>query len=371
MAHDNPLLQLKEFGQSIWLDYIERGILEDGTVHHMVEDDGLAGMTSNPAIFEKAISHSDAYDRAIELMASRQLPAREIYERLTIDDVRSAADLLRPVYNASAGTDGYVSLEVSPLLARDTQGTVDEARRLWQEVGRPNLMIKVPGTREGLPAIRRLLADGLNINVTLLFSVPRYLEVIDAFMGGLEDAAAAGRPLAAIASVASFFLSRIDAKVDPKLDHIDSDEAEALRGEAAVASAGLAYRHFLEQYAGARWQTLARKHGARKQRLLWASTSTKNPAYSDVKYVEALIGPETVNTLPMETLTAYRDHGAPEARLQQTVEQAPGIVERLAGVGIDLEGACSELEEEGIRKFVEPYRKLLDAITLVAERKRA
>jgi len=371
MTTENPLLRLKSMGQSIWLDYIERSILEDGTVQHLIDEDGLAGMTSNPAIFEKAIGHSDAYDRAIGMLVARLAPPEDIYERLAMDDVRAAADLLHPVFKSSDGVDGYVSLEVSPLLARDTEATIEEAQRLWQAVSRPNLMIKVPGTREGLPAVRRLLALGINVNVTLLFSVQRYVEVIDAFMSGLEDRAAAGQSLAGVASVASFFLSRIDAKLDPRLDAIGGDEAEALRGQAATASAGMAYRRFQEHYAGTRWKVLADDHGARPQRLLWASTSTKDPAYSDVKYVEALIGPQTVNTLPTDTLAAFRDHGDPTARLAQTVETAPAILDGLAGLGIDLEAACAELEEEGIRKFVEPYRKLLDTITVEAERKRA
>ncbi|MGA7801272.1 MAG: transaldolase [Gammaproteobacteria bacterium] len=363
----NPLRALTALGQSIWLDYIERRILEDGTLTRMISADGVSGMTSNPSIFEKAIAHTDDYRAAISELANRGAGAEELYERLAIYDVRKACDLFRGLYDERNGTDGFVSLEVSPLLAHDTDATIAEARRLWNLVERPNIMIKVPGTRAGLPAIRTLVRDGLNINVTLLFSVGRYVQVIDAFMGGLEERLSAGQPIDHAASVASFFLSRIDTKVDALLDDISAgggehaEHARALRGQAAVASAGEAYRRFEEHFADDRWRRLA-DHGARRQRLLWASTSTKDPAYSDVKYVEPLIGPYTVNTMPTDTLDAYRDHGNPEELLRSTCEQAPDVLRRLTALGIDLRQVDEELEAEGVKKFVDPFKQLLNTL---------
>jgi len=364
----NPLRELSRHGQSIWLDYIERRILEDGTLSAMIRDDGVCGMTSNPAIFEKAIVHTDDYRQAITEMAHRGLGTEELYERLAIYDVRKATDLFRPVYEHTGGADGFVSLEVSPLLAHDTEATVKEARRLWRLLERPNVMIKVPATRAGLPAIRRLIRDGLNINVTLLFSVGRYVEVIDAFVTGLEERLADGNPVDHVASVASFFLSRIDVKVDPMLDSLaegsDPEQARtarALRGQTAIASAGQAYRRFQEHYAGERWQALAGR-GARKQRLLWASTSTKDPSYSDIKYVEPLIGPDTVNTMPLDTLEAYRAHGQPAPRLADTAGGALGVLQRLRTLDIDLARVDEELEDEGVKKFVDPFRQLLTTL---------
>lgn len=368
MSTGNPLLTLKSLGQSIWIDYIERSILKDGTLERWIRDDGAAGMTSNPAIFEKSIAHTDHYNTAIESLASQDLTTEALYERLAIEDVRAAADLYRPVFDASEGTDGYVSLEVSPLLAHDTEATIRDAHRLWRELDRPNVMIKVPAMREGLPAVRALIRAGLNINVTLLFSVGRYVEVIEAYLAGLEARLADGNPVNHVASVASFFLSRIDVKVDPMLDAIaageDADRAQharALRGEIAVASAGMAYQRFREHFSGPRWDALA-AHGAQFQRLLWASTSTKDPTYPDTKYVEPLIGPQTVNTVPVETLDAYREHGDPAARLEQTAARAPQTLKGLADLGIDLGKIDRELEEEGVRKFVEPFRHLLETV---------
>ncbi len=362
---DNPLLVLKALGQSVWLDYIQRDLLVGGEIARMISQDGLAGMTSNPAIFEKAIAEHHDYDEAIARLVRSGSSTMQMYEALTQEDVRMAADLLRPVYEQSRGRDGFVSLEVSPRLAYATDETIAEAKRLWAALDRPNVMIKVPATREGLPAIRRLIADGLNINVTLLFSVPRYREVVDAYLSGLEERAAKGLPLDRTASVASFFLSRIDTLVDRLLDGVqEPDEGQAvqaLRGQAAVASARLAYQYYKELTAGSRWHALARQ-GAWSQRLLWASTSTKDPAYSDVKYVDALIGSDTVNTLPVETLTAYRDHGQPAIRLENDLDQARALPQALSAFGIDLESVAQQLEDEGVRKFIEPFDKLLQTL---------
>lgn len=368
MSTENPLIRLKGYGQSIWLDYIERCILKDGTLKRWIREDGVAGMTSNPAIFEKAIAHTDHYRAAIDQMAREDIPTEVIYERLAIDDVRDAADLFRPVFDATEGADGYVSLEVSPLLAHDTAGTIQEAHRLWSELDRPNVMIKVPATPEGLPAIRDLIQAGLNVNVTLLFSVGRYMEVAGAYMAGLEARLKDGNPVDHVASVASFFLSRIDVKVDPLLDEIKNDPdaarartARELRGGTALASAGMAYHRFQELFGTPRWQALA-DHGAVPQRLLWASTSTKDPSYHDTMYVEALIGPQTVNTVPVETLDAYRDHGDPAPRLAATAAQAPDNLKRLGNLGIHLHQIDQELEDEGVEKFVTPFRKLMETL---------
>jgi len=360
---DNPLLKLHALGQSIWLDYIQRGMFESGEMARLIEADGLAGMTSNPAIFEKAISGRDDYDAAIAGLARTGASARDLYDTLTRDDVAQAADLLRPVYERSGGRDGYVSIEVSPHLAHDSDATIREAHVLWAHLARPNVMIKVPATRAGLPAIQALLADGVNVNVTLLFGLQRYHEVADAFVRGLEQRAASGAPLDHVASVASFFLSRIDTLVDQRLDALpDAGKSRhPLRGAAAIASARLAYQHYKQWTAGTRWQALAAQ-GARTQRLLWASTGTKDPDYSDVKYVEALIGPDTVNTLPPDTLAAYRDHGSPALRLEEDLAAARELPAQLAKLGIDLEQVSDELEADGVKKFIAPFDKLLAAL---------
>ena len=354
----NPLLRIREIGQSVWLDYIQRNLIENGELERLIREDGLAGVTSNPAIFEKAISSGPEYAAPVMELARRGLPAAALIETLTLEDVGRAADLFRPLYGGTQGGDGFVSIEVSPHLARDTSATIAEAQRLWTTLGRPNVMIKVPATRAGLPAIRALIAAGVNVNITLLFSVARYREVAEAWMAGLEDRARAGAPLGHVASVASFFLSRIDTLVDKRLDKLGAGKARALRGQAAVASARLAYLAYKRIEAEARWQALARQ-GARAQRLLWASTGTKDPAYSDLMYVEPLIGRETVNTLTPETLAAYRDHGDPAARLEDDIEAARALPVALHTLGIDLDEVTRQLEEEGIRKFVEPYDKLL------------
>jgi transaldolase len=364
MSH-NPLLVLRSLGQSIWLDYIERSMFVSGELQHLIKNDGLAGITSNPSIFEKAISGHEDYDADIARLARRAADVTEIYETIVLDDIGHAADLFLPVHEQTKGRDGYVSIEVSPHLAYETENTVKEAVRLWERLHRPNIMIKVPGTRQGLPAIRRLLAQGININVTLLFGLTRYRDVLEAWQAGLEDRVQAGQALPSVASVASFFLSRIDTAVDKRLDALagagSEKSATALRGEAAISCARLAYQIRREMVESDRWRRLSDR-GAQPQRLLWASTGTKDPAYSEVKYVEALIGPDTVNTLPPETLRAYRKHGVPALRLEQDLARASDVPARLAGLGIDLEAVARQLEEEGVRKFIEPFDKLLAAL---------
>lgn len=361
----NPLQEIKKLGQSVWLDYIQRNMLENGEVARMIAADGLAGMTSNPTIFEKAIIEHDDYDDAVSKLIRHGFGAMEIYETLTLEDVRHAADLFRPVYDASNGRDGFVSLEVSPHLAYDTEQTITEAKRLWAALDRSNVMIKVPATREGLPAITQLIAAGVNINVTLLFGVARYREVVEAYTAGLQHRAAQGKPLNHIASVASFFLSRIDVLVDKLLDKLNQADADAsahpLRGQTAVACARLAYQHYLEWVESSRCQALTEK-GAQTQRLLWASTGTKDPAYSDIKYIEALVGRETVNTMPPQTLAAYRDHGQPALRIDQELEKAYALPGMLAELGIHLDAVSDQLEAEGVQKFIEPFDKLLSSL---------
>jgi transaldolase len=366
MTAHNPLLIIKSLGQSIWLDYIERGMLANGgLLSHLIKNDGLAGITSNPSIFEKAITGHEDYDADCTRLARSARNATEMYEAMVFDDIGRAADLFLPVYERTGGGDGYVSIEVSPHLAHDTDKSVKEAVRLWERLHRPNIMIKVPGTVQGLPAVRQLIARGINVNVTLLFGLGRYREVLRAWLSGLEDRAHAGLPLEAIASVASFFLSRIDTAVDKRLDAMARSGADksvsALRGTAATACARLAYRIYKEARGSERWRALAAR-GARPQRLLWAATSIKDPAYGATKYVEALIGPETVNTLPPETLDAYRKHGDPAPRLEQDLAQAAETPARLAAAGIDLETVAQQLEEEGVKKFIEPFDKLLAAL---------
>jgi len=354
----NPLRQVHQLGQSIWLDDIRRSWLREGHLARLIADDALAGVTSNPAIFAKAIGEGAEYNDAIAALASAGRSINDIYEALALEDVRAAADLFRSTYQAAGGGDGFVSLEVSPQLADDTQGTVAEGLRLWQAFNRPNAMIKVPGTRAGLPAITELIAAGVNINVTLLFSVQRYREVVDAYMSGLEQRVAAGKPIDKVASVASFFLSRIDTLVDAKLDQMNTPEAKARRGRAAIASARLAYQYYKQWVSSDRWRALADK-GAKPQRLLWASTSSKDPAYEDTMYVEALIAPNTVNTLPPATVDAYRDHGEPAVRIEDDLDEAKQTVQVLRDMGIDLEAVSEQLEREGVKKFKEPFDALL------------
>ena len=364
----NPLRDLRALGQSVWLDYIRRDLIENGQLRRLIDEDGLSGMTSNPAIFEQAIAEGQHYDDQILTLTSEGRSAAEIYEAISQQDVRAAADQFRGVYDGAQGEDGFVSLEVNPHLANDTAGTVEEARRLWRVLDRPNVMIKVPGTSAGLPAIKQLLSEGLNINVTLLFDLQRYRAVIDAYLEGLEARLHAGKPVRNIASVASFFVSRIDALIDPMLERLmaandgaRAEAATAAHGRIAIANAKLAYQLYGEQFTQGRFKTLEAA-GARAQRLLWASTSTKNRTYSDVKYVEALIGPDTVDTMPLATLDAYRDHGEPNVRLTQDIDEARSVIEHLPDLGIDLSAITRQLETEGVKKFVEPFDKLLDSI---------
>ena len=365
---NNPLKQLGTLGQSIWLDYIRRDLLASGGLRRLIEEDGLRGMTSNPAIFEKAIADSHDYDEDIRAMALEGKGAEAIYETLSQRDVQSAADEFRPLYDRTDGKDGYVSLEVNPHLAHDTQGTIQEARRLWGTLNRPNVFIKVPATADGLPAIQQLISEGISVNVTLLFGLPRYRQVADAYIAGIEARAAQGKPVKHVASVASFFVSRIDTLVDSLLEKQivqggwEADIAKQMHGQVAIASAKMAYQIYKDIFGGARFKKLA-DQGARPQRLLWASTGTKNPDYSDVKYVESLIGPDTVNTVPVETLDAYRDHGDPKARLEQDVERAGWVLERLAEFGISIDKATQQLEDEGVAKFNKPFDKLMEALT--------
>lgn len=364
----NPLLKLQALGQSVWMDFIRRGMLSSGELRRLIEEDGLRGMTSNPTIFEKAIAGSDDYDEAIRTMALEGKSIAEIYQALVVEDIQRAADLFRPVYDRTEGRDGFVSLEVSPHLAHDTTGSIEEARMLWATVNRPNVMIKIPATSEGLPAIQQLISEGLNINITLLFGLPRYQQVIEAYISGLEIRAGQGKPVQGVASVASFFLSRIDVLLDPMLqnelraDDPDVEKAGALLGETAIASARVAYQIYQEIFASERFRKLAAQ-GARTQRLLWASTSTKNPAYSDVKYVEALIGPETINTMPIETINAYRDHGEPARRLSQRVAEAHKLFQYLPDLGFDIDARTQQLEDEGVQKFIQAFDLLMRALT--------
>ena len=363
MPTPTPVQRLAELGQSIWLDYIRRDILDDGSLQQMIEHDGLRGMTSNPSIFDKAIAETDLYDDALraELARDGQQPSQELFFRLAIDDVARAADRFAGVYRASGNRDGLVSLEVSPDLANDTDATVREARQLWRQVDRPNLMIKVPGTKEGVPAIRELVEDGLNINVTLLFSVERYKQVLAAHLDALEARLAAGRSLEGINSVASFFVSRVDTKVDKSLETLGSAEARALRGKCAVANAKVAYAHLQEVMASERWQRLSAA-GANPQRLLWASTSTKNPDYSPLLYVETLVGPHTVNTLPPATYELLLKTPLQEVTVDRGVDEACAVLDALPGLGIDLAAATAQLEQEGVRSFSDAFRHLIDRI---------
>lgn len=357
----NALRTLNELGQSVWLDDLRRDFLVDGTLASLIDQDGVSGLTSNPAIFAHAIDATDLYDADIEKYARAGDDAVTIYERLIVDDIQRAADLLRPSYEACAAHDGYVSLEVSPHLANDTAATINEAQRLWSLVERPNLMIKVPATRAGLPAIEALIAAGINVNVTLIFSITRYRNVLDAYWRGLEARVADGHSIARLASVASFFVSRIDTLIDRQLQSEPACMATGIRGKAAIACAKLAYQAFRTSLDEPRWQALAAVR-AQCQRLLWASTGTKDAAYSDVKYVEALIGPDTVTTLPMSTLLAYRDHGKPQPRVADSPDWVKTTVSQLAALDIDLEDAARQLQREGIQKFKAPFDRLMAQI---------
>ncbi|MCY4486659.1 MAG: transaldolase [Deltaproteobacteria bacterium] len=366
----NPLKDLNEHGQSVWLDFIQRKLLTGGELRRLVDEDGLKGVTSNPAIFEKAIADSDDYDDLIaRLGADGAAESKAVYEAIATRDIQEAADVLRTVYDETDGRDGYVSLEVSPYLAHDTEGTVAEARRLWSTVARDNLMIKVPGTAAGVPAIERLIGEGISVNVTLLFAREAYEQVAQAYIRGLAKAAADGRDVARIASVASFFISRIDSLVDDTLTKrieaaADDQEKERLRvlmGKVAIANAKVTYKRYKEILQGEGWQALSGK-GARPQRLLWASTSTKNPDYPDVLYVDELIGKDTVNTIPPATLDAFRDHGKARTSLEEDVEGAAETMAALEAAGVSMKEVTDKLLEDGVRLFSEAFDKLLAAV---------
>jgi len=359
----NKVSKISDFGQSIWLDYIRRNFISSGELKKLIDEDGLKGVTSNPAIFEEAIAKSDDYRETLGVLAKMGRSAKNIFLSMAIEDVQKAADLFSEVYKNTNGIDGYVSLEVSPDLAFNKKRTVSEARSLWKAVDRKNVMIKVPGTKEGLGAIQQLITDGISVNVTLLFGLDRYREVAEAYIAGLEKRAEAGKPLHSIASVASFFLSRIDSMVDPMLEEKVKEDPQAARlvGKVAIACAKEAYQIYKSIFGSERFKQLEEK-GAKPQRLLWASTGTKNKAFSDVKYVEALIGPNTVNTVPIQTLNAFRDHGRPSARLEDNIEESQNVLKELEEFGIDLRSVSGKLEEEGIQKFVQPFEQLLHLI---------
>jgi transaldolase/glucose-6-phosphate isomerase len=369
-ATKNPLKQLLDYGQSMWLDYIRRDLFTTGKLKQLITEDGLRGMTSNPSIFEKAIADSSLYDDFLHKLASqKELSTTATYEQIAIRDIQDAADALRPVYDESKFRDGYVSLEVSPYLARKTQETIDEARRLWKAVKRENVMIKVPGTAEGLPAIRQLIGEGININVTLLFAQEVYVKVAEAYIAGLEDLAARGGNLKKMASVASFFISRIDTLVDSKLEEkikATSDTKQqallkSLLGKVAIANGKLTYQRYQKIFSGPQWQALAAK-GAQTQRVLWASTSTKNPSYRDVMYVEELIGPDTVNTMPPATIDAFRDHGKLRNSLTEDVTGAAKVMDDLARAGISMKEVTDKLTQDGVKLFADAFDKLLAAV---------
>src|SRR5580693_7938058 len=364
----NPLKGLLTYGQSPWMDYIRRDLLTSGELKKYIDNDGLRGMTSNPAIFEKAITGSNLYTDILNSPDAKKLDAKGLFEKIAIRDVQDACDIFKTVYAESKRRDGYVSLEVSPYLANDTQGTIEEARRLWKSVNRPNVMIKIPATPEGIPAIRQTLEEGLNINITLLFAQSAYEKVAEAFLAALEARAAKGQDVSHIASVASFFVSRIDSLVDSKVDEKLKTSADAgqtallesIHGKVAIANARLTYKKYQELFGGARWNALAAK-GAQTQRLLWASTSTKNPKYRDVIYVEELIGADTVDTIPPATFDAFRDHGKLRNSLTEDVDAARTIMDNLAKAGISMKEVTDKLLTDGVKLFADAFKQLLDA----------
>lgn len=366
----NPLKKLLDFGQSVWLDYIRRDLLASGELKRLIDEDGLRGMTSNPSIFEKAIGESSFYADTLKSLASRKdLNANGRYEILAIRDIQDAADILRPVYDSSKCRDGYVSLEVSPLLARQTKETLEEARRLWKAVNRPNVMIKVPGTAEGIPAFQQLISEGINVNVTLLFAQEVYAKVAEAYVAGVEQLATNGGDVRKIASVASFFISRIDTLVDSLVekrlatakDAREKADLQSILGKVAIANGKETYERYQKIFGTDRWKKLAAK-GAQTQRVLWASTSTKNPNYSDVMYVDELIGPDTVNTMPPNTIDAFRDHGHPQTSLTEDLEGASRVMKTLASVGISMKEVTDKLTEDGVKAFADSFDKLMKAV---------
>ncbi len=364
----NPLKELTAYGQSPWLDYIRRDLFTTGELKRLINEDGLKGMTSNPAIFEKAIGSEHYKNSIAELALEKGLSAVSLYEKLAIEDIQTAADALRSVYDRTNKRDGYVSLEVSPALADDAEGTLEEARRLWTAVDRPNLMVKVPATAVGFNTIRQLISEGININVTLLFSQDDYAQVAEAYIAGLEKRAAENKELSGVASVASFFVSRIDSLIDAQIEEKlktasgeDKELLSSLRGKVAIANAKMAYQIYEELFSGERWNKLSAK-GAQTQRVLWASTGTKNPEYSDVLYIEELIGKDTVNTIPPQTWDAFRDHGKLRNSLTENVEEAKQTLLNLEKAGISLEAATDKLLVDAVRLFVEPFDKMIAAV---------
>lgn len=354
----NKVKRIHDLGQSIWLDFFDRKIMNNGELQQLMDEDGLTGITSNPSIFEKAVSSSADYDKDIRQLSGEQKSAEDIFFGFAIRDIKRAADMLLPIYQSTNGEDGFVSLEVSPHLANDTQDTINQATQLWKAVDRKNVMIKIPGTAEGLPAIRKCISEGININITLLFGLNRYKEVVEAYLSGLEDRVKNNQPINNIASVASFFLSRIDVLIDPIVEEKGLGQ---LKGEVAIASAKKAYQIYKKEFSSERFKKLQEK-GAKPQKVLWASTSTKDPSFSDVKYVEALIGTNTINTLPLETIEAFRDHGQPASRLEDNLDQADQVLQQLKDKGINIDDITQQLEEEGIQKFNKAYDSLLNAI---------
>ncbi len=368
----NHLLEIKQYGQSIWIDNLSRDIIQSGELKNLVENQGISGITSNPAIFEKAIAGNVIYDADIEAGIGAGLPTYKIYESLAFADIRNACDILRPVYEATNRLDGYVSLEVPPTIAHDTQATIAEAQRYFQEIGRENVMIKIPGTEAGLPAVEQSIANGINVNITLLFSVTSYINSAWAYIRGLEKRAASGKDISKIASVASFFLSRIDKNIDARIDAklkkgvddiVQAPKLHLIRGKIAIANAKVAYQEYKKIIQSDRWEALAAK-GAKVQRLLWASTSTKDPSYSDVMYVNELIGTDTVNTLPPETIAACADHCDVANRLETGIPEAYQLIESLKDpdINIDIHAVMDELLIEGIDKFIKPYQSLINSL---------
>ena len=356
---ESRLHKLSELGQSVWIDFLSREMIQTGGLERLMRDDAVVGVTSNPTIFQKAISEGDLYDEQIRTLMEEYDDPKEIFWRLAETDVGNACDLLRSVWDAGGGKDGYVSIEVDPNLAGDTEATIAEARRLHEQIDKPNLFVKIPATKAGLPAIEEMIASGKNINVTLTFSLERYSEVAEAYVRGLERLVESGGDPSTVASVASFFVSRVDTETDKRLDEIGGHDD--LKGKLAVANAKLAYQRYKEIFSGPRWDTLAAQ-GATTQRCLWASTSTKNPDYSDVLYVDELIGPETVNTMPEETIQAFQDHGEVALTLEEGIDEAKALFDRLAEVGIDYDDVTRVLEEEGVQKFADSFSELRDGI---------
>jgi transaldolase len=357
------LNQLESLGQAVWLDFVDRKFLEEGGLKQLVDEDGLTGVTSNPSIFEKAMGHGTAYDESLAEFDRAHPDAATIdrYEHLAIQDIKAACDVLRPVYDRLDAKDGYVSLEVSPYISDDTDATIAEAQKLWKAVDKPNLMIKIPGTLAGAPAISATIAAGINVNVTLLFGLDAYIRVAEAYATGLEERVRQGQPIDRIASVASFFVSRIDSAIDKKIDELGSDEAKAVRGKVAIANAKLAYQWYLDFIESDRWKTLAEK-GAMPQRLLWASTGTKDKAYPDTLYIDTLIGGDTVNTMPPATMDAFRDHGTAAETLTADVDDARHVLAEAERLGLDLNGTTDRLVEEGVASFVKSFDELLGSI---------